>query len=180
MICISFLFIYFVLTYVLYMRRFPACCFRQRTYMAQGLVNGVLNKIWTHSCSQFECFSFGYGFYIEDFLSFSLSVFTLDCLTFIWYVYVVCVCVCVCALQWFGVLLTVIFLLCVWVCVLGIFLCMCGSVVLNLLVIFFSNSFLSVYMYTHICVCMCVCVCVCLCVCFLLNAFIREHVWCKV
>ena len=23
---------------------FPACCFRQRTYMAQGLVNRVLNE----------------------------------------------------------------------------------------------------------------------------------------
>ena len=23
---------------------FPACCFHQRTYMAQGIVNGVLNE----------------------------------------------------------------------------------------------------------------------------------------
>ena len=23
---------------------FPCCCFRQRTYMAQGLVNGVFNE----------------------------------------------------------------------------------------------------------------------------------------
>ena len=36
-------FVYFVLTYVLYTCMFPACCFRQRTFMAQGLVNGVLN-----------------------------------------------------------------------------------------------------------------------------------------
>ena len=35
---------------------FPDCCFRQRTYMAQGLVNGVLNETWTHYCSQFEYF----------------------------------------------------------------------------------------------------------------------------
>ena len=34
------LFIHFVLTYVYV----SACCFRQRTYMAQGLVNGVLNE----------------------------------------------------------------------------------------------------------------------------------------
>ena len=27
---------------------FPACCFRQRTYMAQGLGNRVLNETWTH------------------------------------------------------------------------------------------------------------------------------------
>ena len=32
---------------------FSACCFRQRTYMAQGHVNGVLKETWTHSCSQF-------------------------------------------------------------------------------------------------------------------------------
>ena len=49
--------IYFVLTYLLYMCMFPACCFRQRTYVAQGLVNGVLNESLNHSCSQFECFS---------------------------------------------------------------------------------------------------------------------------
>ena len=54
---------------------FPACCFRQKTYVAQGLVNGVLNKTWTHSRWQFECFSvgFGYGFYIEVILPFSLE-----------------------------------------------------------------------------------------------------------
>ena len=34
-----------------------ACYFRQRTYVAQGLIDGVLNETWTHSCSQFECFS---------------------------------------------------------------------------------------------------------------------------
>ncbi len=38
---------------------FPACCFRQRTYMAQGLVNGVLNETWTQLCLQFEWFSVG-------------------------------------------------------------------------------------------------------------------------
>ena len=31
---------------------FPACCFRQRTYMAQGLFNWVLNETWTLSCFQ--------------------------------------------------------------------------------------------------------------------------------
>ena len=29
---------------------FPACCFCQRRYMAQGLINGVLNETWTHLC----------------------------------------------------------------------------------------------------------------------------------
>ena len=28
----------------LHMCMFPACCFRQSTYMAQGFVNGVLNE----------------------------------------------------------------------------------------------------------------------------------------
>ena len=34
-------------------RMFPAGCFRQRTCMAQGLVNWVLNETWTHSCLNF-------------------------------------------------------------------------------------------------------------------------------
>ena len=50
-------FISFLHTYM-----FPACCFRQRTYMAQGLVNGVLNETGTHLCLQFELFSVDYGF----------------------------------------------------------------------------------------------------------------------
>ena len=37
-------FIYFVLTYVLYIYMFPACCFCQRTCVTQGLLNGVLNE----------------------------------------------------------------------------------------------------------------------------------------
>ena len=52
---VFFEFIYFVLicvlriciTYVLYICMFPACCFRQRTFVAQGLLNGVLNETWT-------------------------------------------------------------------------------------------------------------------------------------
>ena len=39
-----YLFICLVFTYMLYMCMFPACCFRQRTYMAQGLVNRVLSE----------------------------------------------------------------------------------------------------------------------------------------
>ena len=41
---------------------FPATCFRPRIYMAQGLVNGVLNDTRTHLCLQFEWFSVGYRF----------------------------------------------------------------------------------------------------------------------
>ena len=89
-------FIYFVLTYVLYMCMFPACCFHQRTYVAQSLVNGVLNDTWTHSCLQFEWFSVGLGgFYIEVILPFSLSEFTLDCFTDIYIYIYICACVCV-------------------------------------------------------------------------------------
>ena len=50
---------YFVLTYVLYICMFPACCFPQRTYVTQGLVNGVLIETWTHSCFQFRWPSVG-------------------------------------------------------------------------------------------------------------------------
>ena len=56
---VFFEFISIVFTYVLYMCMFPACCFLQRTYVAQGIVNRVLNETWTHSCFQFEWFSFG-------------------------------------------------------------------------------------------------------------------------
>ena len=34
----------------------------KKTYMAQGLVNGVLNETWNLSCLQFEWFSVAYGF----------------------------------------------------------------------------------------------------------------------
>ena len=42
---------------------FPAYCFRQRTYMAQGVVNGILNETWTHSCLQLDGFQLVMGFY---------------------------------------------------------------------------------------------------------------------
>ncbi len=37
-------FIYLVLTYMLYICMFPACCFRQRTCVAQGRFNGIPNE----------------------------------------------------------------------------------------------------------------------------------------
>ena len=42
--CVSFEFIYFVLTYVLYICMFPACGFRQRICVTQGLFNWVINE----------------------------------------------------------------------------------------------------------------------------------------
>ena len=58
-------------TYALYMCIFPASSFRQRTYVAQGLLNGIHNETWTQFCLQFECFPVGLGgFYIEALLFF--------------------------------------------------------------------------------------------------------------
>ena len=65
-------------------------------------------------------------------------------------------CLCVCVLEWFWITLTVIFPLCVWVCVLGIFrVCMCVSV-RKLLVTFFLIVFFGVYIYTYKCMFVCV------------------------
>ena len=52
---VFFEFIYFVLTYVLYICMFLACCFRQRISVTQGLINGVLILyiyiyIYAHIC----------------------------------------------------------------------------------------------------------------------------------
>ena len=44
------LFILFLHTCIL-----PLCCFRHSTYMAQGLVNGVLNETWTYSLYLWVC-----------------------------------------------------------------------------------------------------------------------------
>ena len=90
--CVFFLFIYFVLTSMLYMCMLSACCFPQRTCMAQCLVYWVLNETWTHSCLKFECFSVGYDFYIEVIL----SLFTFVCFTPLWYLMYFSTCVCVC------------------------------------------------------------------------------------
>ena len=96
---VFFKFIYFVLTYVLYTCMFPVCCFLQRTYVAQGLVNGVLNEIWTHSCFQFEWPLVGkVGLYrsyspsFREWVYFGLLYLSLIFDMFI----VVCMCVCVC------------------------------------------------------------------------------------
>ena len=40
--------IYFILTYMYV----SCCCFCQSTYVVQGYMNGVLNDIQTHLCSQ--------------------------------------------------------------------------------------------------------------------------------
>ena len=96
-------FVYWIYLFILFLHtcRFPACCFRLRTYMAQGLVNGVVNETWTYSRLEFEWFSVGYR---------HLPLFFLECvhlsllypsLIFDMFLSCVCVCVCVCV----GVLL---------------------------------------------------------------------------
>ena len=103
---VFFEFIYFVLTYVLYIRMFQACCFRQRTYVALGLLNEVLNETWTHCCFQYKWTLVGQtGLYRELCSSF------LECVYFgllypslIFYMFiVVCVYVCELVLEWFWV-----------------------------------------------------------------------------
>ena len=90
--------IYFVLTYVLYICVFPACCFRQRTYVAQGLFNGVLNETWTHSCFHYKWSLVGQLIYIGSlFLFLECVYFGLLYPTLIFDIFiVVCACVCVC------------------------------------------------------------------------------------
>ena len=69
----------------------PACCFRQRTCMAQGIVNRVLNEIWTHSCLQFNGFQFVMGLYGGH-----CSYFLWVCFTplHLWYLIRFLLCVC--------------------------------------------------------------------------------------
>ena len=81
---------------------------------------------------------------------------------------------CVCVLEWFLILLIVIFSLCEDVCLeilyLYIYMCVCVCVCvlewfLILLIVIFSlceDVCLEIlYLYIYICVCVCVCVCVC-------------------
>ena len=126
---------------------FPDWWFRQRTYMAQGLVYGPFNETWTHSCLQFEWFSVGFGvlFLWRSLLSFFLNELLYSLFAFdIWYI--LCVCVCVCG--------------CVYVC--G---CVCVGVVSD-----FTNIYFS------LCMCKCVLIffsCACLCV---LNGWFQREV----
>ena len=132
--------------HVIYICMITVCCFRQRIYLPQGLVNEVLNETWTHSCLQFESLftCFGCGVLYKGYSPFFFgcvyfwmclllllwmclfTVYLLVCLTPLWYL----ICLLLCArvhaqraLGWFWVSLTVIFLLsvCMWVCILGIF-----------------------------------------------------------
>ena len=99
---VFFEFIYFVLTYELYICMFPACCFHQKTCVAQGFFNGVLNEIWTHSCFQYKWPLVGHtGLYRGHCSSFLECVYfglLYPSLIFDMFI-VMCVCVCVCVLE---------------------------------------------------------------------------------
>ena len=142
---------------------FPVWCFRQRTCMAQGLVNGIFNETWTHSCLQFEWFSVNYVVFYEI-----ASFFFLECVSLSFYFTphlilifdTLCVCVCVCVLEWFRISLTI---LCVCVCV-GVVSDFTNSYFFSVYVWSCVLSFFfCVYMYISMYVCFHVCVCVCVC-----------------
>ena len=63
---------------------FPACCFRQRTCVAQGLLNGVFNETWTHSCFLYKWFSFGQIYLYKGLCSFFLECVYFDLLYLIY------------------------------------------------------------------------------------------------
>ena len=46
---------------------FPACCFNERTYMAQGLVNGVLNETLKTTKPFFMIILFFYSSFLASF-----------------------------------------------------------------------------------------------------------------
>ena len=159
---VFFEFIYLILTYVLYICMFPARCFRQKTYVAQGLFNGVLNETWTHSRFQYKWPLVGQAGLYWDRCSYFLECVYFGLLypSLIFDIFIV-VCVraraCVLALEWFWISLTAFFL-----CVNGEF---CGFK--------FTGSSFSFF-------CICIHMSVYVCVYFKFFSFVWEHVWHKV
>ena len=163
---------------VIYICMFPACCFRQRTYAAQGFLMGGTMRLELTLFFQFKLPLVGqaslYRGHSPSFLEWVYFCLLYSPLIFDMFI-VVCVCVCVCERMCIGVGVVLgftnrlfLFFLCVWVFVLG------GFVALNLLVVrsplFCICILMSVYP----------CVCVCVYVCFQLFSFVFEHVWYKV
>ena len=131
----------------------PACCFRQRTYMLMGYSMRLeLTRVWG-----LNDFQLVMGLYRGHPL-FYLSTYFYPSLIFDM---LLSLCMRVCKQLFF-------LCVCVWVRVLEIFvcLCMCASMVWNLLVTFFSNNFpLCIYIHIYVCSCIYIYVCVCVCVC---------------
>ena len=160
--------IYFILTHVLYICMFPACCFRQRTYMAQGLFNWVLNESLTDSCFQYKGTLVGQvGLYWGRCPSFLECVYfglLYPSLIFDMFIYCVCVCVCVC------VLVLVLFLVSLIVFCVSVYLReFCGFK--------FTGSSFSFFLYVYTCLCVYIYIYMCVCVCVYLFSLIWEYVW---
>ena len=122
-----------------------------REHVVQGLLNGVHNEIWTHSCFQYKWLLVGQASLYRGRCSSFLECvyFGLLYQSLIFDMFIV-VCVCMLALEWFWVLLTVL-CECVCVCVyLGEFCSFKFTV---------SSFSFFLYMYTYASVCVCVCVC---------------------
>ena len=139
---------------------FPACCFRQRTCVAQGLLYGVLNETWTHSCFQYKwllsCQTGSYRGCCPSFLECVYFGLLYPSLIFDMFI-VVCVCVCVCV----GV---------VWGFTYGIF-CVC---IMERFVVFkFTGSSFSLF-------CICIHMSVYVFWVFWVFSFVCKYVWHKV
>ena len=143
---------------------FPACCFRQRTYVTQGHVNEVFIETQTHSC--FNGLPFNWDLYRGHSAKLVFDI---------WYVFailtyvVVCAYVCVKIVSDFNY--TYFFLLslslslslsvkilCAYVCVWWCGLKFTGNYIL--LIIFSQIIFVCVYIYTYMCIFVSIFVCV--------------------
>ena len=100
---------------------FHACCFRQRTYIAPGLFNGVLNILLFAVLMIFSYLWVLYSGHLLFFLEYVyLSLLYLSFISDMFLSLYVCV------LEWFWIPLIVNFSSpCVRVCVLKIFVCAC-------------------------------------------------------
>ena len=170
--------IYFVLTYVYV----SSLLLSSENIYGKGLINGVLSETRTHSCFHFEWFSVNYRFIYRSFWLFLECVYL--CLLYPSLIFdkflSLCVCVCVCVEVVLDFTNSYFSSVSVWMYVMEIFcVCMCGSLVWNLLVSIFSNNF-CLCIYTHIYVCLYIYIYIYIYICFHLDAFVRDYVWHKV
>ena len=94
----SFFNLFIVITYVLYMCMFPACCLRQKTYVTQDLVNRVLNETLTHTNIFYKYIYMCVYFQLVAFVRKHIGSSMRYELTQAYYIYM-CVCVCMCVFQ---------------------------------------------------------------------------------
>ena len=146
-----------------------ACCFCQRTYMVQGLVNGVFNETWTRSFEVGMVFSwFSVYINVTPFFSFLfskcvyLSLFTSNCsLIFHMFLSFYCQWLCVCVRVVLDFTYSYFLCVCVCVCVLRVF-CVyeCGLKFTGIyfLLIIFLCVYVCIYIYIYVYICVWVCV----------------------